>query len=224
MRIDPRILPALVLLAALAGLPPARAETVAAARAAQQRGDHAAAIAILEPLAAAGDSAALVALGRAHFFGDGVGKDRARAAALYRAAADQGDPEGMARLGQLYFHGFGVEKNQARAVELYRQSAVTGHILGQISLAWALENGKGAPQDLVTAMTWYEIAAAAGSKDAEIQKTHLERDLTPAQLTQARTRAAAWTPTEQQRRVIRPKGAGPVPYAGRRLSQAMLES
>src|SRR5271166_5916074 len=66
----------------------------AAGVAAYQRGDDASALQILRPLAASGNAAAEVTLGRIYAGGRGVASNPAEALRLWRLAADQGDAEG----------------------------------------------------------------------------------------------------------------------------------
>ena len=71
--------------------------------AAYRRGDHAAALRALRPLARRGDARALYILGVMHERGHGVRRDHAEAVRWYRKAADQGEPgasEGLRRVEQ----------------------------------------------------------------------------------------------------------------------------
>jgi TPR repeat protein len=93
------------------------------AEAALQRGDYAAAIEILRPLAAAGNTAAQANLGVLYQFGRGVSQDFDEAIKWYRLAADKGFGRAQNNLGIMYQNGSGVAQNYPEAVKWYRRAA-----------------------------------------------------------------------------------------------------
>lgn len=188
---------AAILIAGLAAAPVPTASVRAddeRARALDQyeRGEHAAAAALLAPLAEGGDAEAQFLLGELYFAGSGVAKDRAVAAAWYRKAADAGDPRAQTQLARLYFYGSGVPKDPDQAVALFRAAAATGFARAQLGLGWAYERGRGVAQDPVSALAWYTLAADAGDPDAAIQRDHLAADLDTAERAEAAERARLW--------------------------------
>lgn len=71
------------------------------ADAAYRRGDYAAALTLLQPLAEAGDARAQTTLGAMHARGHGTPQDEAEAASLFRRAADKGFGPAQFNLGTI---------------------------------------------------------------------------------------------------------------------------
>ena len=86
-----------------------------AALTAYDRGDYAAALAELRPLAEQGDATAQNSLGFMYDEGHGVPQDYAEAMTWYRKAAEQGDDYAQASLGFMYERGKGVPQDYATA-------------------------------------------------------------------------------------------------------------
>ncbi|HUD52739.1 tetratricopeptide repeat protein [Parvibaculum sp.] len=86
------------------------------ARAAFERGDMAAALKILEPLAWSGDASAQYNLGVIYNNGQGgVARDMAKAVSWYDKSARQGNALAQLNLGILYRQGQGVAQDYPRA-------------------------------------------------------------------------------------------------------------
>lgn len=168
--------------AALLLMPSAvRADAMAEARAALQRGDAASAVRLWRPLAEAGDAGAQAALGNAYFSGQGLEQDDEQAAAWYLKAATQGDPDAQTMLGGMYTNGRGVPHSYPEALRWYRAAAAAGHAEAQASLAHMYAHGYGVPQDPVRALAWLERAAAQGFEPGRIQRDALAAGLTAEQ-------------------------------------------
>ncbi len=105
------------------------------------RGDNAAALRELQPLAQKGDPKAQFMLGVMHETGAGLRKDEAAAAQWYRRAAEQGEPSAQLNLG-LY-----SELGRAGPVDF----AAQGHATAQNNLGALYYEGRGLPRDLVEA-------------------------------------------------------------------------
>ncbi|MDD3446825.1 MAG: tetratricopeptide repeat protein [Zavarzinia sp.] len=78
-------------------------------------GDYATAMAVLLPLAEAGDPLAQFDIGAMYDNGLGVGADPVEAARWYLRAARQGDPSAMFNLGVMYEDGVGVGRDPVQA-------------------------------------------------------------------------------------------------------------
>jgi TPR repeat protein len=76
-----------------------------------ERGDYAAALKELRPLAEQGDARAQLNLGNIYYKGLGVTQDYAEAMKWYGKAADQGDAEAQLDVGFMYEEGQGVQQN-----------------------------------------------------------------------------------------------------------------
>ena len=114
----------------------------------------------------------------------------------YQKAADQGLADGQAGLAIMYELGLGVPKDYAQAVAWFQKSADQGYARAQRNLGFSYRDGQGVEQDYVEAHKWLSLAAAGAV--ADLQSTYAEnRDalanvMTPAQLAEARQRAAEW--------------------------------
>ncbi|WDD95485.1 sel1 repeat family protein [Burkholderia sp. FERM BP-3421] len=104
--------------------------------------DYPRALALLRPVAAAGDPAAGYYLGLMYRSGYGTPADPAAAARWFEQAARQGIPAAQFMLANAYRDGSGVPRDEARALELYRHAA--DHELPEAvqTLAMAYRNGE----------------------------------------------------------------------------------
>ena len=89
---------------------PATAQDIEAGTEAYQRGDYAAALRELRPLAEQGDAKAEFFLGSMILEGKGVRPDWIEAVRWCRKAAMQGHAESQAMLGMVYSEGWGGER------------------------------------------------------------------------------------------------------------------
>lgn len=155
-----RILSALILVLTIAW--PVVAQDLVAGNEAYKRGDYAAALKILWPLAAKGDAEAQNNLGLMYHRGHGIIKDRAEAAAWFRMAAEQGHQRAQYNLGLSYHKGDGVPQDPAAALKWFRQAAEQGNAKAQNNLAVMYYRGEGVPQNSVEAVKWWQKAAEGG--------------------------------------------------------------
>jgi TPR repeat protein len=168
---------------------------------AYRRGDVATALELWRPLAFAGDPRAEAAMGNLFATGEGVPQDYEEAAKWLRAAADDGNVDGLRSLGHMYRLGQGVEKDEERAANLYGYAAWQGDPEAQNSLGLMFAQGIGVKRDFLEAYTWFALAARHYPKSAaeaiaaaEQFRDKAARELTPAQLAEARRRVEAWRP------------------------------
>jgi len=148
-------------------------QTVAAgpvddAVAAHKRGDYAAELRIIQPLANQGEAEAQNLLGVMHFYGYGVTQNHAEALKWYRKFADQGKAadDDQNTLGWLYQYGQGVRQNIAEAVKWYRKAADSGHAAAQFNLGSMYFYGYGVQQDYTWALYWFRKSAKGGEAKA----------------------------------------------------------
>lgn len=97
------------------------------ANAAYERGDFAAALRLLKPLADQGDAAAQFNLGILYDRGQGVAPDFVEAARWYRLSADQGFEIAQASLAFLYANGKGVPQSFSSAYLWFSLAAAQGN-------------------------------------------------------------------------------------------------
>ena len=166
---------------------------------AYERGDYAAALEELRPLAERGDARAQYFLGSMYAEGEGVPEDYAEAAKWYHLAAERGDAEAQFSLGGLYFYGAGVPRDLAEAVKWYRRAAERGDFEAQIRLGNMYENGVGLPQDYVLSHMWFNLAAThlpAGPNSmlGALNRDFIEKSMTPVQVAEAQRLAREWKP------------------------------
>jgi predicted aspartyl protease len=139
-------------------------DAYAAAYAAYTRGDYAATLQLLMPLAARGNAAAQSRVGSLYDNGEGVPKDYNEAIKWYRLAAAQGDEFAQNNLGVMYANGRAVPQDYGEAIKWYRLAAAHGDAQGQANLGAVYANGRGVPQDDKEAVKWFRLAAAQGNQ------------------------------------------------------------
>ncbi|MQA65956.1 MAG: hypothetical protein GEU76_08650 [Alphaproteobacteria bacterium] len=147
-------------------VPPVQAGPLDDASAAYHRGDFAAAVKLIRPLAEQGDARAQANLGVLYENGQGVPRDDIEAAKWYRKAANQGDASAQYKLGGLYWQGKGVPRNGEEALKWYRQAADQGYADAQNTVGVMYWTGRGTPQSDAMAMEWFRKAAAQGHAKA----------------------------------------------------------
>ena len=96
------------------------------ARTAHERGDYAAEVAIIRPLAEKGSPVAQFNLGVLYDQGKGVPQDNALAMEWYRKAAEQGLPQAQINLGIMYEQGQGVKPDYTQAYFWYALADTQG--------------------------------------------------------------------------------------------------
>src|SRR5262249_766171 len=104
----------------------AAAEPLEEAQAAYERGDYAAGIRLLRPLADQGDRAGQYNLGIMYREGQGVPRDDTEAAKWFRLAAEQGDAKAQHNLGNMYRVGQGVPQDYPEAAKWFRLAGDQG--------------------------------------------------------------------------------------------------
>jgi TPR repeat protein len=160
------------------------------ARVAYDRGDYAAELALVRPLAVEGDAVAQSRLGSMYRSGRGVPQDYAQAVAWYRKAADQGNAAGQGNLGTMYAYGLSVPQDYVEAAGWFRKAADQGDAVAQGDLGFAYQEGQGVPQDYVQAAAWYRKAADQGLAYAQGRLGYLYRQ--GQGVPQDYVQAAAW--------------------------------
>ncbi len=169
------------------------------ANAARQRGDYAAAMRILRPLAEQGNAYAQALLGGMYSLGQGVPQNYAEALKWFRLGADQGFSFAQFGLGALYYNGQGVPQNYAEAARWYRLAADQGNAEAQNNLGIMYANGRGVPQNSVQAYMWLSLlffAPDGGGPKAAQARDILAAKMTPAQIAEAQKLAAEWKPKQ----------------------------
>ena len=130
---------------------------------AYERGDHATALRLLQPLADQGSAQAQYKLGRIYYNGGDVPQNYAEAAKWFRRAADQGNSTAQHFLGMMYEHGEGVPQNYAEAAKWVRKAANQGSIYAQQDIGLTYYNGaEGVPQNYAEAARYFRKAADQG--------------------------------------------------------------
>lgn len=157
---------------------------------------------IFHALADEGDARARFMMGTIYEQGLGVPKDLATAARWYRLAAEGGSASAQYNLGVFYQFGKGVPKDPAKAARWLHMAAEQGHGRAQNNLSTFYFTGVGVPRDPVEAWKWLTLSAedlkGAGRDIALENRKVIEKEMTPAQIQEARKRVASWL--EQHRK------------------------
>ena len=156
-------------------------------RAAYDRGDYEAAMAIWQPLAGSGDAEAQYGLGLMYSQGQGVTRDLGQAADWYRRAAEQGHGKAQTNLGRMYYKGQGVPQDDGEAVKWYRKAAMGGTAYAQANLGSMYADGRGVPRNAAVAVKWYRKAAEQGNDLGQfnLAQMYMSGDGVPRDLVQA---------------------------------------
>jgi uncharacterized protein len=160
--------------------------------AAAHRGEYAAALKHLTPLAEKGDARAQFDVGFMHAYGWGFQRNPAEAIAWYRMAADQGLGVAQHFLGLAYANGEGVRPSDEDAVRWFSRAAAQGFASAQYMLGLMLLDGRGLQQDAVQGYAWIVMSGQGGVRSAG--RTVQRLALTEAQRAQAQEIIARWKP------------------------------
>ena len=164
---------------------------------AHDREDYATALREWQPLAEQGDALAQYHVGMLYHKGRGVPQDDVQARKWYAKAAAQGQAKAQFGLGTLYFNGEGGSKDYQQALRWFRLAANQGEALAQTKLAILYDDGDGVPKDKVQAYKWLSLAATNGDKPAPMLRDLLAKEMTPAQIAEAKKLASEWKPKGQ---------------------------
>ena len=110
-----------------------------------------------------GDQLAQLMVGRMHFFGIGVAKDRREGIKWFRKSAEQGNPLAQNYLGSVYKGGYTGTVDYAEAVKWYQKSVDQGCALAQNGLGWLYFFGDGVAKDYAEAIKWFRRSADQGN-------------------------------------------------------------
>jgi V8-like Glu-specific endopeptidase len=173
-------------------LVPAAGAELDDAVAAAHRGDYAAALGRLSPLAAKGDARAQFDIGFMHAYGWGVPRDPAAAIPWYRKAADQGLAVAQHSLGLAFVNGDGVRPDDAEAARWFARAAAQGFAQAQFMLGMLSLDGRGVAKDPVQGYAFIVMSAQGGVRSAP--RVAQAVTLTGAQRAQAQDVIARFKP------------------------------
>ena len=132
------------------------------------------------------------------------------AARAYYRAAVQGSADAQASLGALYATGSGVQQSDAVAFQWLKRAAEQGHGKAQLMLGEIWANGTGVPRNDLFAYKWAFLAKAhAADSETRAKATslldQLARQMSDAQIADARQRAAEWKAEVETTPTIEPE-------------------
>ena len=175
----------------------ATTEMLNEAMASYDRGDFAAALALLKPLAEQGFARAQGMVGVMYGLGQGVPVDYDLAWEWLCRGAEARDTNAEYNFGALYEKGLGTLAMPKEALYWFRRAAAKHASAAQFNIAAYYEEGRAVPQDFTLAYLWYHLAAI-GTDDAEIQaravreRRLMAAKLTKAEISRARRMARKW--------------------------------
>lgn len=156
-----------------------------------------------------GYDAAFVNLGMMYQTGSDVSKDLVRSAEWLQRGADRGGPLSLFYLCLAYFNGEGVPADNAKGIELLKKAAERGLASAQRHLGSLYFSGNEVPKDKVLAFAWTQLAAEGVKAQSPVYLTEttaeqdlaiIGKDMTPAELSEARALASSWNAGEPLRR------------------------
>lgn len=95
----------------------------------------------------------------------------------------------MTNLASMYLQGRGVARDTTQAFQLFTKTAERGSAVAQNNLALMYAGGEAGKRDYIQAYAWLDLAAA-GIPQASLVRDSVAKQMTPAQLSQARQLAA----------------------------------
>ncbi len=137
------------------------------AKAAYDKGDFAASLQEIRPLAEQGIAAAQNLLGIMYANGQGVPQDYLQATAWFSKAAEQGYIIAQSNLGAMYGNGQGVPQDYEQAIAWYRKAAEKKYAIAQFNLGLMYELGHGVSKDYAQSEGWYRKAAEQGEAHSQ---------------------------------------------------------
>jgi len=161
-----------------------------AARAAYEREDYAAAVALYAPRAARGDAEAQYRMGMMARFGWGMDKDSAAAVRFLTQAAKQNQPQAQAELGTMYRLGRGVAEDPKEAARWLTAAARSGVGIAQLAIGRMYRDGVGVGRDLVEAYAWFSVAGENSVMDGFAYRSEIVKQMSPEQIAEGKQRAA----------------------------------
>jgi hypothetical protein len=126
--------------------------------------------------------------------GQGVSLDLAAAVRWFTKAAQEGSTSAQYDLGFMYEQGHGVKHDEKLAAHWYQLAAEGGDALAQFDYGQRCILGVGVAKDPVEGLKWLLLAGAQGQADARAKAESVQEDLARAQISEAKHRAAAFTP------------------------------
>ena len=118
----------------------------------------------------------------------------ADAARILRPLAEQGDARAQFLLGFMHRRGRGVPQDFAEALKWLRRAADQNEAGGLRFLGSMYHGGEGVPRDLVSAYVWFSLADAKTKEPPSKELADIARQLTPAQMAEAKKRIGEWKP------------------------------
>jgi len=132
----------------------------------EQAGDMTGSIALLKPLAEAGNTRAAAVVGTALVYGRGVPADPEAGRKWLEVAAKDGWVDVLFTLGAVYDKGLGVPRDPEAAVKWWSRAADQRDAQAQLNLGIYSWNAENAPRDVKSACAWWERAANNGNERA----------------------------------------------------------
>ncbi len=137
---------------------------------------------------------ALAALGELTQAGQGVPLNMDEAVRLYQRAAEGGSVAGQYDLAYLYEQGNGVKPDEHEAAKWCQLAAEGGDPVAQYDIGQRCRLGVGVATNRVQAYKWLALAAAQGQADSAKLLPEVQREMSGAELTEARQLAEKFTP------------------------------
>jgi len=124
--------------------------------------------------------------------------DHATALQEWQPLAEQGVAQAQSKLGLMYYRGDGVRQDVAKAVSWYKLAAEQELAEAQYKLGLIHLIGDGVLQNLVLACMWFDIAAANGYNDGSTFRDDITKYMTPADISEAQSRASVCMESDYQ--------------------------
>ena len=143
----------------------------------------------------------MVDLGFLKDSGLGMAVDKTEAAKWYRLAAERGDALGQNNLADLYLRGEGLAQSDASAKEWFEKAADQGNTGARIKLGYLYASGRLGYTDAEKAYELILSAELAGDTRGHAYLAPLEKQLSAAEIAEAKEKAQASSTVKGQSKV-----------------------
>jgi TPR repeat protein len=139
-----------------------------------KRGEYAAGVTMLLPLAEKGNVVAQYNIGVLYESGQGVEKDTGEAFKWFKKAAEGGHSSAQFVLASFYREGRGIEKSEDKALKWYKAAALQNNAAAQFLAGMMMSSADTAEKDYLQAHVWLRLAAEQLDSD-NLRKLAIER-------------------------------------------------
>ena len=136
-----------------------------------------------------------------YIYGFGVPKDEKQALKWFKKSAESGYGHAQFNLALMYMEGKGTPQDKAKAWLWMKKAAAQGQSGALFYMGVTCRDGDGIRKDTVKALMYMDLAVDRATKwdnqgDMLANRQALAKQMTPAQIAEAKRLAAEWKPVK----------------------------